>query len=228
MPPPNTDFVAAAAGYHHSLGLKSDGSIVAWGDNHYGECMVPAPNTGFVAIAAGGGHSLGLKTDGSIVGWGADYYGQSDTPASDGGFVAITAGVWHSLALRADDDDGVGYPLDNCPRLYNPDQADADADTVGDMCDACPDTAPGGWITFAGCAPGDFDLDGDVDLNDFTHFQACFNGPDRWMAERGCAGADIGKWVSPDYWEDDADVDLHDFLTFQACFNGPNQPAACF
>ena len=46
----------------HSLGLKSDGSIVAWGDNCNGECNVPVPNTGFDAIAAGTYHSLGLKS----------------------------------------------------------------------------------------------------------------------------------------------------------------------
>jgi len=33
VPTPNTDFVAVAAGMRHSLGLKADGSIVAWGDN---------------------------------------------------------------------------------------------------------------------------------------------------------------------------------------------------
>jgi hypothetical protein len=41
--------------------LRADGSIVAWGNNWYGQCDPPAPNTGFVAIAAGGDHSLGLK-----------------------------------------------------------------------------------------------------------------------------------------------------------------------
>ncbi len=64
----------------------------------------------------------------------------------------------------------------------------------------------------------DFNADGDVDLDDFTEFQACFNGPNRPPAGAGCAGADFDA---------DNDVDLADFLAFQGCFNGPNRPAAC-
>jgi alpha-tubulin suppressor-like RCC1 family protein len=45
------------------VGLKSDGSIVAWGLNTDGQCTVPAPNTGFLAVGAVAFHSLGLKAD---------------------------------------------------------------------------------------------------------------------------------------------------------------------
>ncbi len=36
------------------------------------------------------------------------------------------------------DEDGVPYAQDNCPETYNADQADADHDGVGDVCDLCP------------------------------------------------------------------------------------------
>ncbi len=51
--PAGNDFIAiAAAPYYHSLALRSNGSIVAWGYNYYGQLDVPAGNN-FTAIAAG-------------------------------------------------------------------------------------------------------------------------------------------------------------------------------
>lgn len=37
------------------------------------------------------------------------------------------------------DSDGVDDNVDNCPGVYNPDQADTDNDRIGDVCDAYPD-----------------------------------------------------------------------------------------
>jgi len=99
---PNSDFVAISTGNGHSLGLKSDGSVVAWGYNNYGQCDVPSPNSDFVAISARGDHSLGLKSDGSIVAWGLNNYGQCDVPSPNSDFVAISAGGWYSLGLKSD------------------------------------------------------------------------------------------------------------------------------
>jgi hypothetical protein len=70
----------------------------------------------------------------------------------------------------------------------------------------------------ASSVPADFDLDGDVDLSDFSVFQACFNGPNRLPASSTCVKTDM---------DFDNDVDLADFAAFQSCFNGPNRPAAC-
>ncbi len=91
-----------AAGIRHSLALKKDRSVAAWGDNDEGQCDIPSPNKDFMAVAAGFFHSLGLKADGSIVAWGANGYGQADVPAPNADFVAIAAGDWHNLGLKTD------------------------------------------------------------------------------------------------------------------------------
>ena len=55
-----SNVVAIAAGGYHSLALKSDGTVVGWGDNGYGQTTVPAGLSNVAAIAAGGYHSLAL------------------------------------------------------------------------------------------------------------------------------------------------------------------------
>jgi hypothetical protein len=100
VPSPNTGFTAVAAGYFHSLGLKSDGSIVAWGRNTEGQCSVPSPNTNFIAISGGELTSLGLKSDGSIVGWGYNGSDQCTVPSPNSGFTAVAAGWFHCLGLK--------------------------------------------------------------------------------------------------------------------------------
>ncbi|MEE8572611.1 MAG: FlgD immunoglobulin-like domain containing protein, partial [Gemmatimonadota bacterium] len=94
-------FVVVAGGSSHSQGLKSDGTIVAWGNNYAGQCNVPEPNADFVAVAAGRSYNLGLKSDGTIVTWGCDIRGQCDVPLPRAGFVAVAAGYWHGLGLKS-------------------------------------------------------------------------------------------------------------------------------
>jgi len=87
----NSDFVGIAAGFSHSLGLKSYGSIVALGrSNNSGECTVPLPNTNFVAVAAGYEFSVGLKSDGSVVAWGSNTLDRCNIPLPNSDFVAIS------------------------------------------------------------------------------------------------------------------------------------------
>jgi hypothetical protein len=55
--------VAIAAGDLHSLALKSDGSLVTWGFNTSGQCVIPAGLTNIVAISARGKHSMVLTKE---------------------------------------------------------------------------------------------------------------------------------------------------------------------
>ena len=99
---PGTLFTKIAAGGYHDLALKSDGTVVAWGDNSSGASTVPAGLNGVVAIAAGLEHSLALKSDGTVVAWGDNSSGESTVPIGLNGVVAISAGSAHSLALKSD------------------------------------------------------------------------------------------------------------------------------
>ena len=51
---------------HHLVGLKSDGTVVAAGNNEYGQCNVENWKN-IVAIAAGQYHTIGLTKDGYVV-----------------------------------------------------------------------------------------------------------------------------------------------------------------
>ena len=85
-----TGVVAIAGGYYHSLAVKSDGTVWAWGYNGAGQLgdgtttnrLTPVPVsglTGVVAIAGGGCDSLALKSDGTVWAWGELVNSATDT-----------------------------------------------------------------------------------------------------------------------------------------------------
>lgn len=124
--------VAVAAGASHALVLKSDGSVLAWGNNASGQLgtgdapndhLLPAPipglgaGSGVTAIAAGDTYSMALKSDGSVLAWGNNKSGQlgdgsaptdhaSPVPVSGlgvgSGVVKIVGGGTHSFAISSD------------------------------------------------------------------------------------------------------------------------------
>ncbi len=59
--------------------------------------------------------------------------------------------------------------------------------------------------------PGDWDEDGDVDLNDYDAFQTCFSGADGGPVGDACATLDL---------DGDTDVDFSDFAILQRAFTG--------
>ncbi|MGA3268670.1 MAG: hypothetical protein ABSE16_17850 [Verrucomicrobiota bacterium] len=80
-----SNVTAIAAGFNHSLFLKSDGSLWGMGANNYGQLGDGTYNStnrpelivagGVTAIAAGSFHSLFLKSDGSLWAMGSDVFG---------------------------------------------------------------------------------------------------------------------------------------------------------
>lgn len=65
------------------------------------------------------------------------------------------------------------------------------------------------------CAPGDVDLDVDVDLFDFADFVACVTGPGMAFDDPACQCVDFDA---------DGDVDLRDFAEFQRVFTDSRSP----
>jgi len=103
--------------FGYTVARRSDGSVVAWGNNFLGQCDVPALPGGltYVEVAAGGAHVVARRSDGSVVAWGNNGWGECDVPALPSGlsYVEVTASVFtyfgqksgsggHSVARRSD------------------------------------------------------------------------------------------------------------------------------
>jgi alpha-tubulin suppressor-like RCC1 family protein len=132
-----TNVVAVAAGDYHTLALRSDGTVWAWGYNWYGQLgdgtnlnfrinplqVSQAPNgvvlSNVVGVAAGENHSIVLRGDGTVWAWGRsngwpegapdfDTFARPTRPIrlADGstltGIVKIAAGSTHGLAVHSD------------------------------------------------------------------------------------------------------------------------------
>ncbi|HTF88128.1 MAG TPA: hypothetical protein VK843_06930, partial [Planctomycetota bacterium] len=85
---------------------RSNGSVLAWGENGNGQCNVlplPAGLT-YTAIAAGDYHTLARRSDGSLVAWGNNGVGQCNVPALPVGlsYTNFAASLEHTVAIRSD------------------------------------------------------------------------------------------------------------------------------
>jgi len=121
----NTTWMSVSVGGVHMLGIKSDGSLWAWGGYSQGQlgvqgtaydganALVPVPvntaATNWVSIAAGAYYSMALNAAGELFTWGGNAEGQLGNGNSGNtglltslgtGWSSISAGLFPSLALQ--------------------------------------------------------------------------------------------------------------------------------
>ena len=119
-----TPYLIAVGGRDHTLGIKQDGSLYAWGRNQKGQLgdgtlldrttpTVIGSSKIWKKVVAGEYHAIGLQTDGTLWAWGLNLNGQlgtgnsadSNVPiavGSDTDWVDIAAGAYHSAAVKSD------------------------------------------------------------------------------------------------------------------------------
>ncbi|MGO4497613.1 RCC1 domain-containing protein [Paenibacillus sp. 2RAB27] len=107
----------------HLLALKKDGTVMAWGENHYGQLIgklgdaepieaVQVPGlTDIISLTSGNTHSLALKKDATVWEWGyltmngSHDFEQITTPVQVKGLdhiTAISSGFGFNTAIRQD------------------------------------------------------------------------------------------------------------------------------
>jgi alpha-tubulin suppressor-like RCC1 family protein len=120
-----TDWIQVTYAFSHTLGLRTNGTAWAWGNNNYGRLgdntlvsksspiSVVGGFTDWAQVSAGSDHSTGIRANGTAWVWGRNTNGQlgdNTTVAKSspvllaGGFtdwVEIAATTEHTIALRA-------------------------------------------------------------------------------------------------------------------------------
>ena len=91
-------FSQVSAGYWHTCGLRTDGSLACWGDNYWGQATPPTGT--FTEVSAGAYHTCALRTDGTPACWGLNGFGQATPPT--GTLTKVSTGWYHNCGLRAD------------------------------------------------------------------------------------------------------------------------------
>jgi len=133
-PPPApvpVTWASVSAGNRHTLAIRPDGTLWAWGNNSSGQLgdgttttrlspvqIGTATNWASVAIGSGGHHTLAIRTDGTLWAWGENMTNQLGDGTTTDRFspvgigaatnwesvVAGTAGIGigHTVAIRTD------------------------------------------------------------------------------------------------------------------------------
>ena len=87
-----------ATGSEHTVGLSSNSTVVAVGNNASGQCNV-GNWTNIIEVAAGAAHTVGLSGNGTVLAVGSNDYGQCDV--SDwADIIQVSTGHYHTVGLK--------------------------------------------------------------------------------------------------------------------------------
>ncbi|MDR2571960.1 MAG: hypothetical protein LBD23_16910, partial [Oscillospiraceae bacterium] len=117
-----TTWLSVSTGAYHTVAIRADGSLWAWGLNTQGQLgdgttinkQTPVqilPGETWESVAAGEEHTVAIKRDGTLWAWGANYHGQlgdgtiipRHTPVQilpDTTWMSVSAGHQHSVGIR--------------------------------------------------------------------------------------------------------------------------------
>ena len=103
-PPSNDDFIAVAAGWNHTVGLRKDGTVASWGDGP-NENKIPSFDGNAREVGAGYNFSAVRSNHGQITDWG-NFYSPNSTvvpkPDDCSYYNAMDVGFANIIALGAD------------------------------------------------------------------------------------------------------------------------------
>ena len=105
-----TNWLSISAGYSHSLAIKMDNTLWAWGNGGpLGDATIISKSspiqvgslTNWKLVKTGNNHSIAIKTDGTLWTWGANSYGQLGLGSSTDTSSPVQVGLltdWLSIA----------------------------------------------------------------------------------------------------------------------------------
>jgi len=118
------DWAYVSAGYQHTMAIRDDGSLWAWGSNWYGQLgdgtyrndnrsPVRVGDDYWAYVSAGWRHTMAIRGDGSLWAWGRNMNGRlgdgtatdRDTPVQIGDdydWASVFASDSHTMAIRSD------------------------------------------------------------------------------------------------------------------------------
>ena len=98
-PPPPTPTLSVSAGWEHTCGIRTDRSVVCWGNDEEEQSSPPAGE--FISVSAGRVHSCGVRANGSVECWGEDApFNRTRSP--EGAFISVSAAQYHSCGVLQD------------------------------------------------------------------------------------------------------------------------------